>query len=123
MGKPKPIFDQNRRELKLEASRAIMHGLKLSKGTNYKRKIPIHELIDLKKSSDNDRFIAYVEMTTGIREYLEETFPYLNLEHIDLQWTGDELTKECIRQHDIFVENARKMEKIETITPERLKGE
>lgn len=117
------IYDQNRIELHFEVSRAIVYSLNLRKGTNYKKKIPLHDLIDDKKYSYDERFVAYVEMSDKIKEYLEYMIPYLNLENLSLEWTGQELIDECLRQHNIFVENTKTLEKVTMNIPDRLKEE
>lgn len=116
------IYNQIKSELRLETKRATVKVLGLSHGTNYKKNIPLLELIDQKKSTDDARFIAYVEMSVSIKEYLESMFPYLNLQYLDLQFTSNELTEECLRQHDIFVENTKMIEQVEMNTLEKIRN-
>jgi hypothetical protein len=114
------VASDNREELKLMVSRAIVNSLGLRKGTNYKKKIPLMNLIDDKISNEDKRFQQYVVITHKIDEYLTDRFPFLDLENIDLNWTGEELIDECVRQYDVHMERVSKLPKIELQIPERL---
>jgi hypothetical protein len=115
------IFKSNRGELRLDVSRYVVDGIGLHRGTNYKKKIPLMQLVDLKITDFNERFIQYVGMADKIRDSLEGEYPYLNLEHFDLQWSAHELIEECLRQHLNFEHHASRMPKQENIVPERLR--
>ncbi|MNO29230.1 hypothetical protein D3C76_191410 [compost metagenome] len=116
------IFDENRNELRLDISRYIVKALKMHRGSNYKKKIPLIELVDSKIANYDTKFVIYVGMAETIKESLEKYYPYLNLEGFDLQWTADELIVECVRQHNIFVSKVPSVEKSKIILPERIQN-
>lgn len=115
------IFDTNKKELRLDVSRYILQGLRIHKGTNYKKKIPLTELVDSKLLNENDRFVKYVSMADSITESLETRYPYLNLEGFTLLWTAEELIDECLRQHNIFVCEVFNFKRSKIEVPERIK--
>lgn len=106
------MFEDARRELKLDSSRAIVMGLGFRMGTRFKMKLPLSELIDDKISNEDKRFTYYVSIVEKIKNDLEKRYPFLNLENLDMNWTGKELETAVLKAYDEWIEEVSKLDKM-----------
>lgn len=106
------MFEDARRELRLDSSRAIVMGLGFRMGTRFKMNLPLSELIDDKISNDDKRFAYYVSIVGKIKDDLERRYPFLNLETLDMSWTGKELEMAVLKAYDQWITKINKLDKM-----------
>jgi hypothetical protein len=62
-----------------------------AEGGNFKKKIPLHELINYKCYKETEKFKKYVGAVDFIKTYVNCLFPFIEIEGLDLSWTTNEI--------------------------------
>lgn len=109
------MFSRFREELRLDVKRAINYSLNEYRGTRFKEKLRLSDLIDDKHSNEDKRFELYVSSLHNIRSYVENIYPFLDLSELSMDWTCEELIVACLESYDEHID------KISTLSKTKVK--
>lgn len=97
--------------LELEVQRIIATACGIGSG-NFKKRVPLHELINYKCENENMKFKKYIGAVDFIKVYVNCLFPFIEIEGLDLSWTTEEIIKKIM---DVY----RTKEPVKLVFPSR----